>query len=225
MEDEKRIVADFERELKNRPELVNDPGRLGSLIVRTLSELENADKALEKHKNALAEIKSRGFWRRIFRNNIKDLAGNSEEMAAVIGSQNKAVLSFFQILRSVIFLNITNMKFLVRLSEEIKAQSHSLHIEDSTLFDIAASFLDESIKSIEYQDERLQASESAVNARMAKLEETLEKQGRDLAALEAEVSRLKLKKRFLSNRFALWFMMIANAALICFILAYFFRKL
>ncbi|MCL2519376.1 MAG: hypothetical protein FWE37_00030 [Spirochaetaceae bacterium] len=202
-----------------------DPSRLSGLIIEAIKEIDEVDENLLKNRDLLQNIKERPFWQRLAKSSSKDLAQSGEEQNQIIAMQNMALHKFFQIMRASIALNLHNTQFLIKLSAELKSGAKRLNIKDSSLFDMATSFLDESIKAVQHHDEQIAYLQTKLEGRLIPLELTIKEQEKKLANLEQKIIKLSLNKKLKGHNLITYFFVVINIIFIIFILAFFFTRL
>jgi len=125
-----------------------DPKKIAELIAQTANEINAC-------KNNLQEIKNRGFFKKLFSDNVGDLAN------AMI-QQNDTISLFMYIVQSLIIFNMFNTSQLGEIRKQLNMHEQSKGNFQNEYIDMASDFISEFTNSAMIFKDKIDSNEQEI---------------------------------------------------------------
>ena len=159
-------------------ELRKNPNAIANAIATLAEDIETC-------KGDLTKIKHRSIFKKIFKNNIRDLAD------AMI-KQNDTISTFLNIIQSLIFINVNNIIMLGGIMEKLKMHEKARGLSGNKYINLAKEYLIESISAAQKTNKKLIDNESNIidiKNKIIEKNKLDEEQSRLINKLERDLSR------------------------------------
>ncbi len=136
------IQLTFDKKIKKNPKKIAD------MIV-------DLSKEIKECKEDLSQIKERGFFKKLFTNNVRDLS-------EVMIKQNDSISLFLNIVQSLIFLNMNNLIVIAGIQKALFKHEEKDSLKENEYYNIACEYIETAVDSARKTVDKLDAQESDI---------------------------------------------------------------